>query len=118
MANYHFQKPYDDLDALKSFAASCDVITYEFENIPTDTLDALEGGAPIRPGRLALATSQDRLVEKEFLEGLGLTVAPFANVESGEDLAAAMVKLGTPSILKTRRFGYDGKGADTPERGR
>ena len=110
VANYHFQKPYDDLDALKSFAASCDVITYEFENIPTDALDALEGGAPIRPGRLALATSQDRLVEKEFLEGLGLTVAPFANVESGEDLVAAMAKLGTPSILKTRRFGYDGKG--------
>ncbi|MEM7472080.1 MAG: 5-(carboxyamino)imidazole ribonucleotide synthase [Pseudomonadota bacterium] len=110
VANYHFQKPYDDLDALKSFAASCDVITYEFENIPTAALDALEGGAPIWPGRMALATSQDRLVEKEFLQGLGLTVAPFANVESADDLAAALKQLGAPSILKTRRFGYDGKG--------
>lgn len=110
VANYHFQKSYEDEDALSAFAAACDVITYEFENIPTSALDLLEQSKPIRPGRLALATSQDRLTEKRFLEGLGLNVAPFANVESPADLEAAIAAIGTPSILKTRRFGYDGKG--------
>ncbi|WP_377508337.1 5-(carboxyamino)imidazole ribonucleotide synthase [Octadecabacter sp. R77987] len=101
---------YDDTDALCAFAASVDVITYEFENIPTAALDTLEKHRPIRPGRTALATSQDRLVEKEFLKGLGLRVAPFANVESAADLDAALTDIGSPAILKTRRFGYDGKG--------
>ena len=101
---------YDDTDALCAFAASVDVITYEFENIPTAALDILEKHRPIRPGRTALATSQDRLVEKEFLKGLGLRVAPFANVESAADLDAALTDIGSPAILKTRRFGYDGKG--------
>ncbi len=110
VANYHFQKSYDDAEALTAFAKSCDVVTYEFENIPTSALDQLESAALIRPGRLALATSQDRLVEKQFLEGLGLRPAPFVNVESATDLAAAIARIGTPSILKTRRFGYDGKG--------
>jgi 5-(carboxyamino)imidazole ribonucleotide synthase len=110
VANYHFQKGYDDADALAAFASSCSVITYEFENIPTSALDLLEDAAPIRPGRKALATSQDRLDEKQFLESLGLQVAPFANVENVQDLADALEAIGTPSILKTRRMGYDGKG--------
>lgn len=101
---------YDDIAALEAFAASVDVITYEFENIPTTALDALEAHKPIRPGREALRVSQDRLTEKDFLSGLGLKVAPYANVESAEDMAAAVAQIGTPSILKTRRFGYDGKG--------
>jgi 5-(carboxyamino)imidazole ribonucleotide synthase len=71
---------WDDTDALAQFAASVDVITFEFENIPTATLDQLETLRPIRPGRRALAVSQDRLTEKEFLNGLGLTTAPFAAV--------------------------------------
>ena len=69
---------YDDIDALKAFATSVDVITYEFENIPTAALDALEAAKPIRPNREALRVSQDRLVEKAFLRDLGLTTAPFA----------------------------------------
>ncbi|MDC0738257.1 5-(carboxyamino)imidazole ribonucleotide synthase [Cognatishimia sp. SS12] len=101
---------YDDADALAAFAASVDVITYEFENIPTSALDILEAHRPIRPGREALRVSQDRITEKEFLSGLGLTVAPFAQVDSAEDLDRALTTIGTPSILKTRRFGYDGKG--------
>ncbi len=101
---------YDDLDALNAFGRSVDVITYEFENIPTEALDALEALAPIRPGRQALAVSQDRLTEKEFLQDLGLSTAPFSNVTTQSEMNTAISKIGVPSILKTRRFGYDGKG--------
>ena len=101
---------YDDVDALTAFAKSVDIVTFEFENIPTDALDVIENITPIRPNREALRTSQDRLVEKQFLEGLGLTVAPFADIANAADLDAAMTTIGAPSILKTRRFGYDGKG--------
>ena len=101
---------YDDVDALTAFAKSVDIVTFEFENIPTDALDVIENITPIRPNREALRTSQDRLVEKQFLEGLGLTVAPFADIANAADLEAAMTTIGEPSILKTRRFGYDGKG--------
>ncbi|MBY6153977.1 5-(carboxyamino)imidazole ribonucleotide synthase [Vannielia litorea] len=101
---------YDDVDALRAFAESVDVITYEFENIPTAALDTLEAIRPIRPGREALRVSQDRLTEKEFLRGLGLETAPFAPVASEEEMAAAVAEIGAPSILKTRRLGYDGKG--------
>ena len=101
---------YDDHAALAAFAAGVDVITYEFENIPTTALDQLEALRPIRPGRRALATSQDRLAEKQFLQGLGLSVAPFAPVDTLVGLEAALGRIGTPAILKTRRMGYDGKG--------
>ena len=101
---------YEDEAALRRFAQSVDVITYEFENIPTSALDILEQIRPIHPGRLALAISQDRLSEKEFLTGLGLKVAPYANVTSAAEAEAAAQSIGTPSILKTRRMGYDGKG--------
>ncbi|WP_170423091.1 5-(carboxyamino)imidazole ribonucleotide synthase [Ruegeria arenilitoris] len=101
---------YDDADALKAFAQSVDVITYEFENIPTEALDLLEAHRPIRPGREALRVSQDRLTEKTFLQGLGLKTAPFADITDLDSLKAAIDQIGTPAILKTRRFGYDGKG--------
>lgn len=101
---------YDDEAALLAFAQGVDVITYEFENIPTAALDLLEAHKPIRPGRRALAVSQDRLVEKAFLSDLGLMTAPFAAVDDEVDLAEAIEEIGTPAILKTRRFGYDGKG--------
>ncbi|WP_170478421.1 5-(carboxyamino)imidazole ribonucleotide synthase [Ruegeria arenilitoris] len=101
---------YDDADALTSFAASVDVITYEFENIPTETLDLLEAHRPIHPGREALRVSQDRLTEKAFLQGLGLRTAPFADVTDLESLRISIEQIGAPAILKTRRFGYDGKG--------
>ncbi|MGD9293330.1 MAG: 5-(carboxyamino)imidazole ribonucleotide synthase [Roseobacter sp.] len=101
---------YDDRDALSRFAQSVDVVTYEFENIPTDALDAIESIRTIRPGREALRVSQDRLTEKSFLQGLGLRVAPFCSVDDASSLAKALADIGTPAILKTRRFGYDGKG--------
>ncbi|WP_296423700.1 5-(carboxyamino)imidazole ribonucleotide synthase [Yoonia sp.] len=101
---------YDDAAALAAFGRSVDVITYEFENVPTSALDLLESLAPIHPGRQALATSQDRLAEKTFLRGLGLQTAPFADVGSMADLTAAIATIGTPAIMKTRRMGYDGKG--------
>ncbi|MEM7242855.1 MAG: 5-(carboxyamino)imidazole ribonucleotide synthase [Pseudomonadota bacterium] len=110
VANYHFQADYDDHAALRKFADSVDVITYEFENIPTDALDLLERHRMVLPARNALATSQDRIVEKDFLSDIGLTCAPYANVETADDLASAVGRIGAPSILKTRRFGYDGKG--------
>lgn len=102
--------PYEDEAALRSFADSVDVITYEFENVPTSALDLLESLRPIRPGRRALAVSQDRLTEKTFLTDIGLTVAPFADVPDQGALDDAIARIGRPSILKTRRMGYDGKG--------
>ncbi|WP_420858359.1 5-(carboxyamino)imidazole ribonucleotide synthase [Marivivens marinus] len=101
---------YEDEAALRSFAGAVDVITYEFENIPTSALDLLEALKPIRPNRKALAVSQDRLVEKAFLTDLGLQTAPFAAVDDAQDMAEAIAEIGAPAILKTRRFGYDGKG--------
>ena len=109
---------YDDAEALARFAASVDVITYEFENIPTGALDILEGLRPVRPGREALRVSQDRLTEKAFLRDLGLATAPFAAIDDLAGLEAALARIGAPAILKTRRFGYDGKGQvrlDRPE---
>ncbi len=104
------QAGYDDIDALAAFAASVDLITYEFENIPADALDVLSASTPLYPSRRALEVSQDRLAEKTFLSEIGLTTAPFAAVDSAEDLEKAIEAIGTPAILKTRRFGYDGKG--------
>ncbi|MCL7464337.1 5-(carboxyamino)imidazole ribonucleotide synthase [Phaeovulum sp. NW3] len=101
---------YDDTVALAEFAASVDVITYEFENIPTAALDILEATRPIRPGRRALAVSQDRIAEKTFLNEIGLPTAPWAVVADADSLAAAIDRIGTPAILKTTRLGYDGKG--------
>jgi 5-(carboxyamino)imidazole ribonucleotide synthase len=101
---------YDDSAALDAFAAAVDVITFEFENIPTAALDRLEKRRPIRPGREALRISQDRLTEKNFLRDLGLQTAPFADITDIDSLTAALGKTGAPAILKTRRFGYDGKG--------
>ncbi|WP_370303027.1 5-(carboxyamino)imidazole ribonucleotide synthase [Pseudooceanicola sp.] len=101
---------YTDEQALRRFARSVDVITYEFENIPTEALDILEEDRPIHPGREALRVSQDRLTEKTFLQALGLNTAPFADIDSLDSLEAALETIGTPSILKSRRFGYDGKG--------
>lgn len=104
------QAAYDDLDALRGFAESCDLITYEFENIPAPALDVLSETTPLFPDRRALEVSQDRLTEKTFLSGLGLATAPFAPIDTPADLPTALAATGTPAILKTRRFGYDGKG--------
>lgn len=117
VASTHTCAAYDDADALKRFADSVDAVTYEFENVPGETARILNEHAPVRPGPRALSVSQDRLEEKTFLQSLGIATAPFAQVDTLEDLQQALETLGTPSILKTRRFGYDGKGQvkiDTP----
>lgn len=101
---------YSDLAAIRDFANSVDVVTYEFENIPTEALNAIEEVCPVHPGLAALAASQDRVLEKDFLNGLGLVTAPYVQVDSLGGLQAGIKTLGTPAILKTRRFGYDGKG--------
>ncbi len=102
--------PYTDQQALSAFAEDVDVVTLEFENIPSETLSFLESKVPVRPGRKVLEITQDRFVEKTFLNGLGAGTAQFCNVESLEDLRQGIERIGTPCILKTRRFGYDGKG--------
>ena len=100
---------WDDGAALARFAEDCAVITYEFENVPVAPLAAL-GAVPLHPHPRALETAQDRLAEKRFVEALGGRPAPYAPVDSPEDLRAALDIIGTPAILKTRRDGYDGKG--------
>ncbi|PXW60309.1 5-(carboxyamino)imidazole ribonucleotide synthase [Chelatococcus asaccharovorans] len=106
----HSLAGYDDEAALVAFAASVDVVTYEFENIPAESVDLLRRHVPLFPDHMALATTQDRLLEKRFVAALGIPTAPFRDVANRADLAAGLAALGTPAILKTRRFGYDGKG--------
>ena len=101
---------YDDEAALAKFADACDAITFEFENIPAATIEFLAARKPVAPDARALALTQDRLAEKHFAVSLGLATAPFHAVDSADDARAAFAKLGRTGILKTRRFGYDGKG--------
>ena len=101
---------FEDEGALARFAEAVDVVTYEFENVPIACVEFLARKVPVRPGARALALTQDRLVEKTFLRDLGVATAPFAGVDDAGALVRAVVDLGRPSILKTRRFGYDGKG--------
>ena len=105
-----FTASYEDEAALREFAASVDCVTFEFENIPAAALDIVEEIVPVLPRRNALEVSQDRITEKQFLKSNGVRVAPFAQVDSVAALRAALESLGVPAILKTRRFGYDGKG--------
>jgi 5-(carboxyamino)imidazole ribonucleotide synthase len=101
---------YADMAALDRFANDVDVVTYEFENVPAETATFLSARKPVLPDPKVLATTQDRLVEKEFVTSLGIGTAKFAAVDSPEGLTAALGIVGQPAVLKTRRFGYDGKG--------
>jgi 5-(carboxyamino)imidazole ribonucleotide synthase len=101
---------YTDYTALEKFAKSVDVVTFEFENIPSKTLDYIESIVEIFPDRKALKISQDRLFEKNFLTKLGLETAPYLKVDNVYEFKDAVKKIGTPAILKTRTMGYDGKG--------
>ncbi len=101
---------YDDLDAVRAFARNVDVVTFEFENVPAATAAAIDKIVPVRPAGSVLHTTQHRIREKQFLSGAGIPVAPFRLVRSLDDLNKAIDELGTPSILKTAGFGYDGKG--------
>lgn len=101
---------YDDPAALARFIDGVDIVTYEFENVPVAAARQLEGKVPVFPPPAALETAQDRLVEKQFFQSLGIPTPPFAAVDSRADLDAAVQELGLPAVLKTRRLGYDGKG--------
>jgi 5-(carboxyamino)imidazole ribonucleotide synthase len=101
---------YDDEQALARFAESVDVVTYEFENIPAETAAFLAPLVPVLPDPRILATTQDRIAEKDFIAGLGIGTAPYAAVATSAELSTALERIGRPAVLKTRRFGYDGKG--------
>ena len=101
---------YGDIAALARFADDVDVITYEFENIPAAAAAFLSAQKPVLPDPRVLATTQDRLVEKEFIASLAIPTAPFAAAASAEEITSALKQVGQPAVLKTRRFGYDGKG--------
>ena len=105
----HFTRAaYDDADALEAFGRAVDVATYEFENLPVAPLRAL--GEKLRPGTRSLAVAQDRAVEKQFIEECGGRVASWRAVDSLDDVRGAVAEFGVPLVLKTRRYGYDGKG--------
>lgn len=101
---------YDDLAALKTFAQACDVVTFEFENVPVTPLQTIVGVVPVHPPLKALEVAQDRAAEKEFVRALGGETAEFAVAQDESDVPAAVAAVGIPCILKTIRMGYDGKG--------
>jgi 5-(carboxyamino)imidazole ribonucleotide synthase len=101
---------YDDPAALAELAASSDVVTYEFENVPVDAARFLAERVSVFPSPESLRFAQDRLLEKTLFEEIGLPVAPFAPVSNADELEEALEVVGVPSLLKTRRLGYDGKG--------
>lgn len=101
---------YQDTTALRAFGQSVDVVTFEFENIPAETLIMLESMVAVRPKPSVLFTTRHRLREKEFIRAQGIRTAPFAAVRTEEELLAAVAALGVPSVLKTCEMGYDGKG--------
>jgi 5-(carboxyamino)imidazole ribonucleotide synthase len=110
VADVEIAAPYEDLDAVRRFAERVRVVTFEFENVPAAAAAAAAEHAIVRPAGAVLHTTQNRAREKAFLARTGLPVAPFAFVESDADLARALERVGTPAVLKTARFGYDGKG--------
>lgn len=101
---------FDDQAALSEFAANVDVVTCEFENVPARALEIAGKKAPVHPPAKAFAVAQDRLVEKDFMRKLGIQVADYADVHDEQSLRDALTHVQLPAILKTRRFGYDGKG--------
>ena len=110
IADVEINASYDDLDAVARFAQNVDVVTFEFENVSAAAAAAAEAHAIVRPNGRSLEIAQHRIREKTFIAALGVPVTPFAAIRSDADLAAAIRSIGTPSILKTASFGYDGKG--------
>ncbi|HLO76315.1 MAG TPA: 5-(carboxyamino)imidazole ribonucleotide synthase [Magnetospirillum sp.] len=101
---------YTDLAALEAFARAVDVVTFEFENIPAESVRLLASLVPVRPSWRVLEVAQDRVAEKTFFNSIGIETAPWAPVSSAAELKDAVARLGRPAVLKTNRFGYDGKG--------
>lgn len=110
VANRQIIAAYDDAAALAELAAASAVVTYEFENVPVAAASTLAAKAPVYPPARALEVAQDRLAEKKFLNGIGISTADFAPVDNDAELTAALKAFGGSGILKTRRLGYDGKG--------
>ena len=108
VAAFHTRAAFDDVAALECFGAAVDVATYEFENLPVESLAVL--GNKLQPGTRSLAIAQDRATEKEFIESCGARVAPWRAISCLADVTASVLKVGLPLVLKTRRYGYDGKG--------
>jgi 5-(carboxyamino)imidazole ribonucleotide synthase len=106
----HIRGEFDDLQALYELVQASDVVTYEFENVPVDSARWLAERVPVFPSPRALEVCQDRIVEKTFFQSLGIPTPPFAAVGTREEFNAAIQSIGLPAVLKTRRFGYDGKG--------
>ncbi|MCX5639930.1 MAG: ATP-grasp domain-containing protein, partial [Planctomycetota bacterium] len=101
---------YDDHSAVARFVAGIDVATFEFENVPVATMSSIAERVPTAPGARSLEIAQDRISEKEFFRSCGIRVQPFEAVNTEAELAAACGRIGCPAVLKSRRFGYDGKG--------
>jgi 5-(carboxyamino)imidazole ribonucleotide synthase len=110
VSDREYQHSYEDLDAVREFARGVSVVTFEFENVPAESVEAAAALAPVRPSGAVLYTTQNRLREKNFLARNGLPIAPFRHVTSREELTAALAEIGCPAVLKTAGFGYDGKG--------
>lgn len=113
VADVEVTAAYDDLDSVCAFSKDVDVVTFEFENVPGPTAAAAERCAPVRPAGSVLHTTQQRIREKAFLKRAGLPLTPYREVRSIEDLRGALGELGTPAVLKSASFGYDGKGQFT-----
>ncbi len=110
VADVEVTAPFDDLDALRTFARGVDVVTFEFENVPIVAIDAIEALVPVRPSAMALHTAQQRAREKTFLADRGVPTAPFAAAATLDELWDAVARVGTPAVIKTAAYGYDGKG--------
>src|SRR4051794_17318152 len=106
VADLEVTASYEDLDALRAFAGQVDVVTFEFENVPIEAIDAVEALTPVRPSGVALHTAQQRAREKTFLAERGIPTAPFARAASLDELWEAVNRIGTPAIVKTAAFGY------------
>jgi 5-(carboxyamino)imidazole ribonucleotide synthase len=110
VADVEVTASYDDLDALRAFAGQVAVVTFEFENVPIEAIDAVEALTLVRPSGVALHTAQQRAREKTFLADRGIPTAPFARALTLDELWEAVTRIGTPAVVKTAAFGYDGKG--------
>ncbi|HEY1190404.1 MAG TPA: 5-(carboxyamino)imidazole ribonucleotide synthase [Gemmata sp.] len=106
----HIAGEFDDHRALFALAQASDAVTFEFENVPVESVRWLAERVPVYPPPAALEVSQERLAEKQFFRSLGIPTPPFVPIESEPDFRAALIEIGLPAVLKTRRFGYDGKG--------
>jgi 5-(carboxyamino)imidazole ribonucleotide synthase len=110
VADHEVTASYDDLAAVSAFARDVAAVTFEFENVPSRTVEALGAGTVVRPSGHVLHVTQHRVREKTFLVGAGIPVAPFAVIEVSGDIQRGLAQVGLPAILKTASFGYDGKG--------